>query len=118
MQFPTLKTGVAAQYPLQRSNLQNASVLRFLDGSEQRFADSAGILREWLIRLDLLDDDEVAKLEAFFLALNGRFGSFSFRDPADDAVYPNCSLKQDALAIRWSGEARASMTLVIRENRG
>lgn len=118
MQFPTLKTGVTVQYPLQRSSRQNASAVQFLDGSEQRFADSPGVLREWLIRLDLLDDEEVARLEAFFLALNGRFGTFSFQDPADGTVYPNCSLKQDALAIRWSGEARASMTLAIRENRG
>jgi hypothetical protein len=117
MQFPTLKTGSVVQYPLQRHFGGRTGMLRFMDGSEQRFQDSAGPARRWIVRLNLIDDSEVQQMEEFFLALGGRFGCFSFADPADGTVYPNCSLEDDALEVRWAGEGRASTAFGIRENK-
>ncbi len=118
MEFPVLKTGVVAQYPLQRSLRTRSSVVHFADGSEQRFTDTPAPLHAWTVQLDLIDDSEVADLEAFFLALAGRFGTFSFCDPTDGSVYPNCSLDDDSLTVVWTGEMRASTKITIRENRG
>jgi len=116
MDFPTLKTGAIAQYPMLRGNRHRSNVLRFADGSEQRFADSARGLHRWTLRLDLLDDSEAKSLDDFFVLIGGRFGTFSFRDPADGAVYPNCSLEQDTLTLLWRGEARIATSVTIREN--
>ena len=58
--FPALKTGAVAQYPSDRTRRYSTQVLRFLDGSEQRFAGFGAPLKRWLIRLELLDDTELA----------------------------------------------------------
>ncbi|MCX6622023.1 MAG: DUF2460 domain-containing protein [Acidobacteria bacterium] len=117
MQFPTLKTGAVLQYPMQRVFAEKTGILRFVDGSEQRFQDAAAAMRRWIVQFDLIDDGEVQRLEEFFLALGGRLGRFSFLDPADARLYPNCSLEDDTLEFRWSGEGRASTTFSIRENK-
>ena len=49
--FPKLKTGAIAQYPVtRREQFQNQTV-RFVDGTEQRYRDSAGSRLEWEIQL-------------------------------------------------------------------
>jgi Conserved hypothetical protein 2217 (DUF2460) len=115
--FPTLKTGAVLQYPAKRTLLFNTDALRFLDGTEQRFRDSPSILHEWTIQLDLLDEAELSELDQFFVSNQGRFGSFSFTDPWDGTIYPNCSLKTDTFGFQLRGEMRGKTTLTVRENR-
>src|ERR1700748_2443175 len=88
--FPVLKTGAVAQYPAARTLQYSNQVLRFLDGTEQRYRDSAGPLHRWVIRLENLDAGEMAAMEAFFLSSQGGFASFAFTDPWDGTSYPNC----------------------------
>src|ERR1035437_2745866 len=88
--FPKLKTNAIAQYPVaRREQFQNQTV-RFVDGSEQRYRDSAGARLEWEIQLGQLDEGELAAIEEFFLARQGAFGSFCFTDPWDGHVYDDC----------------------------
>ncbi len=63
--FPTLSTGAVAQYPSDRTRLFSTQVFRFLDGNEQRFQGYGSALRQWSIRLDLLDETELANLQKF-----------------------------------------------------
>ena len=63
--FPTLKTGAVAQYPSDRTQQFSTQVFRFLDGSEQRFPGYGSALRQWTIRLDLLDEAELTNLQSF-----------------------------------------------------
>ncbi|MGC2819953.1 MAG: hypothetical protein WA198_09735 [Candidatus Sulfotelmatobacter sp.] len=49
--FPTLKTGAMAQYGSSRARRFSTQVLRFVDGSEQRFPDFGTPLLQWVIRL-------------------------------------------------------------------
>ena len=93
------------------------AVLRFVDGSQQCYRESLDALRRWHIRLDLLDEWEIACLQAFFAVNEGRYGSFSFVDPWDDTEYPNCSLDQDSFEFKLLGEMRASTMLVVKQNR-
>jgi hypothetical protein len=86
--FPELKTGAMAQYPAQRRLQFQNQALRFLDGSEQRYQDSASVLHQWVIQLSQLDEGEMAAIENFFLANQGRFSSFAFTDPWDEATAP------------------------------
>ncbi len=115
--FPVLKTGAVAQYPLDRSRRFSTEVLRFLDGSEQRFAQFGTALKRWVIRLELLDEAELAGVEEFFVEQAGRAGSFSFTDPWDGTVYPRCSFDSDTMSAEYRGQGDGAASIVVRENR-
>jgi hypothetical protein len=115
--FPSMKTSAVAQYPARRRVRYQNDRLRFVDGTEQRYRDCAGPLHEWEIRLELLDEGELAALEGFFLANQGAFGSFTFTDPWSGKAYENCSLAADRIELTASGEMRGATTLLVREGR-
>jgi hypothetical protein len=115
--FPVLKTNAVAQYPAKKSVRFVNQALRFLDGTEQRYRDSAGPLHRWEIALDQLDEGEVAALDAFFSANEGAFAYFAFTDPWDGTTYPNCSLATDDLDLSSVEEMSSMLSLTIVENR-
>lgn len=115
--FPTLKTGAVMQYPAKRTVSFATDVMRFLDGTEQRYRDNPSALHKWTIRLDLLDEAELAALEQFFVSNEGSFGSFSFTDPWDGTPYADCSLANDTFEFQLKSEMRGNLTLTICENR-
>jgi len=116
--FPTLKTKAVAQYPASKVIQFQNQVLRFVDGAEQRYRDSAGPLHRWVIRLDELDEAEMAALEAFFASNEGRFASFAFTDPWDGTQHANCSVQTDDLDLVSVQEMRGRTSLTVVENRG
>lgn len=115
--FPLLKTKAVAQYPASRTIRFQNQVVRFVDGNEQRYRDSAGVLHRWSIQLSELDESEMAALEGFFEANEGQFGSFTFTDPWDGTAYPNCSLHSDAMQVISAEEMRGKTSVTIVENR-
>jgi hypothetical protein len=115
--FPTLKTGAVAQYGSDRTRVFSTQVLRFVDGSEQRFPGYGTAVLQWVIRLDLLDESELEALELFFESEGGRVGTFSFTDPWDGTVYTNCSFGSDDLAMTFQDVARGKTQVVVKENR-
>ena len=115
--FPLLKSSAVAQYGSSRTRQFSTKVVRFLDGSEQRFLEYSSALRYWTVRLDLLDESEMSQMEMFFIAEAGRSGQFSFTDPWDGTVYPSCSFGDDELAVEFKGFARGRTSLRVRENR-
>lgn len=116
-QFPTLKTGAVMQYPARKSIEFSTTVVRFMDGSEQRYGLYQTPLHRWTVQLDLLDDSELHQLREFFRSQSGQFGSFSFTDPWDGTVYPSCTLAADEMSdtLRDVFDGRTSLT--IQENR-
>ena len=115
--FPKLKTNAIAQYPATRTIRYSNQVLRFLDGAGQRYRDSSGPLREWQIRLEQLDEMEMAALEQFFTENQGGFGSFQFTDPWDGENYPNCSFANNDLGLTSLDEMKGQTAVVVRQNR-
>jgi hypothetical protein len=115
--FPNLKTGAVAQYPATRVLDFDNRALRFVDGSEQRYRYSAGPLRQWGIKLDFLDEGEMAALEEFFLSNRGSFEDFEFVDPWDEQSYPHCSLEADGLEVAAISEMWSATSLTVVENR-
>ena len=115
--FPKLKTDAVMQYPAARRLRFACQVVRFVDGGEQRYRESGGALRSWEIRLNLLDEAELAALEEFFAANQGAFGSFAFTDPWDGTEHSDCSLDRDSFALLLAGEMRGATSLMVRENR-
>ncbi|MGI8990139.1 MAG: DUF2460 domain-containing protein [Bryobacteraceae bacterium] len=115
--FPALKSGAIQQYPASRSLEFANQIQSFLDGTEQRYRSSASALHKWVIQLSLLDNAEIGSLDQFFWDQQGSFESFSFTDPWDGTVYPDCSLEADQFTSNFQEELRANTKLVIRENR-
>ena len=115
--FPLLKTSAVAQYPARRAIAFRNQTVRFVDGREQRYRDSAGPIHRWEVLLERLDEGEVAKIADFFAANEGAFGDFAFTDPLDGRVYPHCSVASDELALSATGEMCGATAVVILENR-
>jgi len=115
--FPQLKTGAVMQYPATKSVRFQNQTIRFLDGTEQRYRDSAGPLHQWLIRLSELDEGEMTAFAQFFQDSQGRLGSFAFTDPWDGTQYPNCSLASDGLTLGSLAEMQVRTSLTVVENR-
>lgn len=112
-QFPNLKCGSALQYPATRAVQYSTHIIRFVDGSEQRFRERKNPGVRWSSRLTLLDDAEARSLSAFFEERSGQFGTFSFTDPWDGLVYPVCRFVAGTLDRRQEDEARFSVSLEI-----
>ncbi len=116
MDFPKLSTGAVQQYPARRAVQFATEVMRFVDGSEQRFRSRGSALHEWRIQLDLLSEQEMYLMHQFFEDAKGRQGVFRFQDPWDGTIYPNCSLDNDTFEWMTSGELRGALALVVKEN--
>lgn len=115
--FPLLKSGAVAQYPSEKIQEHATAVYRLMEGNEQRFPLSAGRLRRWVIRLELLDEEELVRLEEFFLQQGGAAGSFSFFDPWDEVEHIDCSFEDDDFEAVFAGVGNAGTGLIVRENR-
>jgi hypothetical protein len=115
--FPALKTGAVAQYPADRTPQFSTQAYRFMDGSEQRFPGFRGVLQQWTIQLNLLDEGELERLRAFFLSEEGRAGSFSFTDPWTGTAYANCSFGSDTLSLQFQGPQNGATQVIVKENR-
>ena len=105
------------QYPAGRAIEHSTCVLVFVDGSEQRFREFASPARRWEVRLDLLDEGELAALEDFLAGHQGQVGTFSFTDPWDATTYADCSLEADSLPLEFQDLMRGRATVVVKENR-
>ncbi len=115
-QFPALKTGASAQYPVTRIVEFGTGLVRFLDGGEQRFPERKAGLRRWVVRLELLNENELQTLEDFFVSQQGRYGEFTFVDPWDDSAFDHCSFEVDTVGLTLREQFRGSALLRIRQN--
>ena len=115
--FPILKTGAVVQYPASKNTEYSSFVVRFLNGSDQRYRQYAAPLHRWAIQLNMLDETELNALEQFLISQGGRFGTFSFVDPWTQTTFSNCSLDQDTLDFALLAETRGTANLVVVENR-
>ncbi len=116
--FPLLSSGSVAQYPTFVSNGQATQVIRFLDGSDQRYLTEGRSYRQWKIRLDLLTEAEIAQLEKFFSAQQGDFSMFVFPDPISGTDVPNCRLASAGFTSVYVGVDVSSGSLVVMETNG
>ncbi len=113
--FPILKTGVMAQYPMGSGSKFETGVLRFLDGSEQRFRSRRRGARRWKIALDLLSESECREVEIFVDSLQGAQQEFQFTDPLSGVLYPRCRLASGEVVVRLNGAHHGQTSLEIHE---
>lgn len=116
--FPLLQSGAVTQYPAPVTNAQGAQVIRFLDGSDQRYLTQHRPLRQWEIRLDLLNDREVQELEAFFSTQSGDYETFTFLDPFSGADVPNCRFGEPQMQTEYLATGEHSISIWVIETYG
>ena len=113
--FPSLSTGSVAQYPSSRTLLSRSTLLRFLDGSEQRFSLSRRPQHVWALDMNQIALDEANELATFFQEQAGEAGDFSFVDPWDNTTYPHCTFDQSTLELCAIEEGVYRCRVTIRE---
>jgi hypothetical protein len=116
--FPHLNTGAVAQYSASVWNRRPARVIYFIDGQDQRYTTSYKALRTWQIRLELLNEDEIDALQAFFLGQMGAYSTFSFYDPFSGQIVPNCRFATESFSASWDGVDVGSTALLVTETNG
>jgi hypothetical protein len=118
MEFPILSTGAVAQYGSPLGVVWPAQVIRFLDGTDQRFLASGLPLRRWLIDLRLLNESEIAAVEVFFSAVGGEYSTFTFPDPVSGVGVPNCRVGAPELISEYQAVDIAATSLWVVETNG
>lgn len=116
--FPVLASGAITQYPAAVSTGQAVQVIRFLDAADQRYIVQPRAYRQWQIRLDLLNENEIQALEAFFLSNRGDYSAFNFPDPFSGAIVPNCRLGAPGFISEYVGVDVSSTSFWIIETNG
>ena len=111
--FPLLlKTGAAAQFPLARAKTFATQSVRFLDGSRQTYSLNGAGLRRWELRLDRLDEAELAAVMAFAEEIGT--GTFSFTDPVTGETAAKCVIS-GWVGTSLAGDLDGAATLGIEE---
>ena len=113
MNFPTLKTGAAAQYPLDYGVRFSTQAVRFMDGSQQRFRLYGTGLRRWTLKLELLDEQELSAVIAFVEQQGS--APFAFTDPATGTVVAACVIAGQRLDVTMKSEMSGQTTVTIEE---
>jgi hypothetical protein len=116
--FPILQSGAVAQYPLPSASGQAVAVIRFLDGADQRCLLQGRSFRRWEIKLSLLNDSEIAAIEAFFAQQQGSYSPFTFPDPISGVQVPNCRLANASLDTIYLGTNAGATSLWVIETNG
>jgi hypothetical protein len=116
--FPLLNSGAVAQYPLPLSYTSPVAIIRFIDGTDQRFVARGTTLRTWRIHNAFLNEDEIYQVELFFESTKGQYSLFDFPDPYSGVLVPNCRLGENALSTDYVGVDLASSSLWVVETNG
>jgi hypothetical protein len=111
--FPALKTGAVAQYPLVYGRRYATQSVRFMDGSRQRFRLIGSGLRQWTIKLDQLDEQELGTVIAFAEQQGG--ANFAFTDPVTGDNVTSCIISGNRFDAGMKREIDGQATLVIEE---
>ena len=118
MQFPRLTSGAVIQYGSPIGFVWPAQVIRFIDGTDQRFLACGQVFRRWLINLRLLNESEIAALEAFFSGMGGEYSTFTFTDPISGMSVPNCRIGAPELITEYQGIDIAATSMWVVESNG
>ena len=116
--FPLLNTGAVCQYPTLIAHQQAVQILRFMDGSDQRFLNRGRQFRRWEVRLSLLSEPELGALEDFFKTQMGEHLKFTFLDPFSGSLVPNCVLGSPVLTSDFVELGSSSTSLWVVETNG
>ena len=118
MEFPLLSSGAVTQYGSLIGFVWPAQVIRFVDGTDQRFLACGNVFRRWAIDLRLLNESEVASMEEFFNNALGEYSTFTFPDPISGTNVPNCRIGAPELISDYQDVEIAATSMWVVETNG
>lgn len=135
--FPVLSTGATAQRPYTQivryrtTKNDNPTGIRYayawygnaaLTGFPPNLANRSGGtdadvtgLMGWKLEFPSITDADMALLEAFFVAMNGRWQTFSFTDPDSGTTFSKVRFDQDSFVYNYTALNQASTTIQLVE---
>jgi hypothetical protein len=116
--FPLLDSGAVTQYPATLNSNSAVGIVRFIDGADQRFLARGKTLRSWKIQLELLNENEIYRLERFFAGQQGDYSKFSFPDPFSGQLIPNCVYGSSELPTEYIAPDVSSTSFWVIETNG
>ena len=116
--FPVLTSNAVMQYPAPLARVRAGRIVRFIDGSDQRFIALGKTLRSWQIKLTLLNEHEIGQIEAFFETQDGEYSLFDFPDPFSGATVPNCRFSAPTLATAYQATDVGAASFWVIETNG
>jgi len=121
--FPVLSTGATSQRPY--TQVVRYRTVKNDNPTGRRYAFAfynSGLtgfpvrgLMSWKLEYPAITDADMATLEAFFVAMNGRWQTFSFTDPEDHVVYNKVRFDMDAIIYNYVQLNQASTTILLAE---
>ncbi|HMJ62901.1 MAG TPA: hypothetical protein VK493_14105 [Bryobacteraceae bacterium] len=116
--FPVLSSTAVMQYPAPLARVRAGRIVRFIDGSDQRFIALGKTLRSWQIKLTLLNEQELGQIEAFFDAQDGEYLPFDFPDPFSGAIVPNCRFSAPTFVTGYQATDVGAASFWVIETNG
>lgn len=112
-EFPILKTGALAQDGLERGHRTRTRVMRYVDGSQQAVKTRRGRKR-WTVKLERLDEGELAQVSELVETARGETGTFAFTDPKTGVRHETCRIEGGDFEayLAGVGDGRAELKIV------
>ena len=104
--FPQLGSGAMGQYPIRKRRVARTVRNECGDGRMLKFADSGTEQTEWRLAFKELNDGEIASLQIFFEAVEGRLRSFTLLDPSGNLL----AWSEDMSRPVWERNALLTVT--------
>lgn len=109
--FPTLRSGQVTMTPLTRASEFVTGVIRYRNGSEQRFVQRAERAR-FVLSFSNLDGYDVATLRDFWRSTKGAFDA-TWGITIDGVLYEGCAFEDDEFSVTESKAERYSVSLRV-----
>jgi hypothetical protein len=111
--YPAIRQGVITQFPYTGTSSFLTTRNDLETGPRYAYYERATPRRGWKCSYSVIAPAELLTLMQFFVAMGGRFGSFTFTDPDSKTEYTECRFDQDAFEVSYQGRCRCSLTLTI-----
>jgi len=91
-EFPVLKTGALAQDGLECGFRTRTRMLRYVDGGQQA-VKTRRTRKRWAVRLERLDERELALVSELVEEVRGGTNTFAFTDPRTGLRHETCRIE-------------------------
>lgn len=98
--YPEISTGIITGTPFATTRGYKTLQVENDAGFPYTYAQRPTPLHSWALPYPAIKPDEAATLQAFFLAMGGRYKQFSFTDPVTGLTHTKVCFAQDRLEVR------------------
>lgn len=111
--FPEINAAhIITQYPYTETDDYHVVVSELPNGIVHTRFINEDPLKSFVVRYPLIQLEEVAVLESFFISMRGRMGEFQFTDDAGN-TYDHCRFDQDELSIKYNEPGSYSLEIAL-----